>query len=158
MPEPDVNILRRAAIQMRATAAVATPGPWTSLDNGDRLIHEHNDGTDDFTYVVDEPISHGANAAHIAAWHPGVVLAVANWLDATAAKSEELNDLLGVISQPVGDPVWTLRYRWRISTWGSPMPDLTAILADWASLNLVAVALWVMWVEVRRMRRRVGLR
>lgn len=100
------TMLRHAAAHMREIADTATPGPWTSLDNGDRLIHEHDDGSDDFTYVVDEPMSSGANAAHIAAWHPSVALAVADWLDATAAKSEELNDLLGVTTQPVGDPVW----------------------------------------------------
>ena len=101
----NVKILRQAAAQMRATAQKATPGPWTSLDNGDRLIHEHP-GSDDFTYVVDEPMSNGANAAHIAAWHPGVALAVADWLDATAAKSEELNGMLGIITEPANDPIW----------------------------------------------------
>ena len=107
----NVKILRQAAAKMRATAQDAIPGPWTSLENGDRLIHEHNDGSDDFTYVVDEPMSNGANAKHIAAWHPGVALAVADWLDATAVKSKELNDLLGIISEPSGDPIWNAAVR-----------------------------------------------
>jgi hypothetical protein len=82
------DMCRRAAARIRELAEAATPGPWTSLDNGDRLIHEHNDDTDDITYVVDEPMSNAANAAHIAAWSPPAALAVAALLDATVEQIE----------------------------------------------------------------------
>lgn len=106
MPELPAETLRRAAKAMRAHAAAATPGPWTSLNDGDRLIHEHDDGTDDFTYVVDEPMSNAANAAYIASWHPKVAFAVSVWLDAVAAKNLELAGLLGIHSAPAADPEW----------------------------------------------------
>lgn len=83
---------RQAEARIRELAEKATPGPWVSLDNGDRLTHEHNDGTDDFTYVVDEPMSNGANAEHIAAWHPIVALAVADVLANAAVLLDALPD------------------------------------------------------------------
>lgn len=31
--------------------------------------------------------------------------------------------------------------------------DMAEIIRDWASLNLIALALWVAWVEIRILRR-----
>lgn len=74
----------RAAAQTLHTLLAApdlTPGPWLSLDHGDRLLYD-GPGAEDQppVYVVDEPMSNGANAAYIAAMHPGVGLALADWL------------------------------------------------------------------------------
>lgn len=79
-----VITLRRASKLMRERAHAATPGPWVSLDGGDRLIHDPGHDLDPPVYVVDEPMSNAANAEHIAAMHPGVALALAGWLDAEA--------------------------------------------------------------------------
>lgn len=83
------------AEELRAAAAAIhhvldrprlTPGPWQSLDGGDRLVRipipEDASGTD---YVVDEPIENAANAEYIAAMHPGVGAALADWLDVEVA-------------------------------------------------------------------------
>jgi hypothetical protein len=117
----NVKTLRTAAAQMRATASDAYPGPWVSDSNEDcwrlhskpdrnwptaQILKAPKHDTPYAEYWPDEPA-----AAHITAWHPGVALVVADWLDATAAKSEELNDLLGVISEPANDPIWNAAVR-----------------------------------------------
>lgn len=79
----DTELLREAARRIRETADAATPGPWTNLDRGDRLIHLRED--DEFDYVVDEPMSHEGNADHIALWHPGTAHLVADLLESEAA-------------------------------------------------------------------------
>jgi hypothetical protein len=84
----DTDLLRRAAVRLREHANAATPGPWESLDEGDRLVAWKLDPAgqfnDDFDYVVDEPISNPANAAFIALMHPPVALALADLLDKQA--------------------------------------------------------------------------
>jgi hypothetical protein len=84
--------LSKAAAIVRGRAQAATPGGWESLDNGDRLIAWQDD--DSFQYVVDEPISNGANAAHIATWDPDVAVAVADWLEAEARASVDIGATL----------------------------------------------------------------
>lgn len=76
-----VHTLHRAAALIRERAEAATRGPWLSLDDGDRIIRDHDGPVE---YVVDEPMSHAGNAAHIATWHPIIALIVADWLDAIA--------------------------------------------------------------------------
>lgn len=101
MPELAVNTLRRAAVRMRADVQ-------RILDEMDRRPDYWDPALDDtaaYSQGVDGGLG-GPAGTLAASWHPGVALAVAEWLDATAAKSEELNGLLGVITQPVGDPVW----------------------------------------------------
>jgi hypothetical protein len=75
--------LRTAAETLRKLLAnpELTPGPWISLDHGDRLIYD-GPGAEDQppVYVVDEPMSNGANADYIEAVHPGVGAALADWL------------------------------------------------------------------------------
>lgn len=58
--------LTAAAEKLRehATATGITPGPWVSLDGGDRIIRYP--GIDDLDYVIDEPTSNSANAEYIA--------------------------------------------------------------------------------------------
>lgn len=76
------DLLRRAAAMLRETAAPATPGPWVSLDKGDRIIHSAEPF--DYEYVVDEPMSNEHNAAWIALMHPGLAEPLAAWLDFAA--------------------------------------------------------------------------
>ena len=83
------DTLRRAADRLRAlaTADGITPGPWLSMDHGDRLLWD-GPGAEDLPprYVVDEPMSNPANAAFIAAMHPGVGMALADWLKSEATR------------------------------------------------------------------------
>lgn len=97
------DTLRAAAARIREVAQAATPGPWVSLDAGDRIIRDVEapmrsyfvDGvrvTEEAApeYVVDEPlIANPANGEHIALWHPLVAEAVAVWLDEEADSAEE---------------------------------------------------------------------
>jgi len=85
--------LRTAAEKLRklATHPDVTPGPWLCLDGGDRIIHDGPSiefGPAD--YVVDEPVSNSANVELIAAMHPGVGLALADWLDSAAIDAEQI--------------------------------------------------------------------
>jgi hypothetical protein len=56
------------------------------MDRGDRLLWD-GEGAEDQppVYVVDEPMSNGANADYIAVMHPDVGHALANWLETEAA-------------------------------------------------------------------------
>lgn len=80
--------LKQGADKLRTLLADPdlTPGPWLSLDGGDRIIHDGPSiefGRAD--YVIDEPVGNAANAELIAAMHPGVGLALADWLDEQSA-------------------------------------------------------------------------
>ena len=93
------EILRGAAALLRVRAGGATPGPWASLDEGDRLIasragvsaaraRPHHLDTEDLPrgpvnsaeWVFDTPLDHPANAAWVAAVHPGLADPLARWL------------------------------------------------------------------------------
>jgi hypothetical protein len=86
VPAPDAR-LTAAATRLRTLLAnpELTAGPWLSLDHGDRLIR-NQPGDEDRApiYVVNEPISNGANADYIAAVHPGVGTLVAQLLEERA--------------------------------------------------------------------------
>ena len=108
-------LLREAASRMRALAEAATPGPWAVGEQHGRDIADEGwsevvvfsealpdkrsgypGGVLAFTAIPtgDNDTEAQADAAHIAAWHPAVALAVANWLDEVAALIEfgsELN-------------------------------------------------------------------
>jgi hypothetical protein len=76
--------LRQAAAEIRAKAEAATPGPWVGtvygVRTGDRRIDvaawDEHTGTPNMR-----------NRVYIAAMHPGVALAVADWLDRVADHS-----------------------------------------------------------------------
>lgn len=83
--------LRKAAKLMRERAGAATPGPWHAHSSGDvcddwfvtsrdyGLVSTGiNDGPDDSLVLVERD---QRDAAHIASWHPGAALAVADWLE-----------------------------------------------------------------------------
>lgn len=89
------ELLREAASLIRERALVATPGPWSEYVLGSegydvrgpdqllptsripRRVRVARCGYE--AWEVDK-----ANAEHIAAWHPAVALAVADWLEAEA--------------------------------------------------------------------------
>lgn len=81
--------LQAAATHLRALLAdpQLTAGPWLSLDHGDRLLRNHP-GDEDAApiYVVNEPMPNSANAAWIAAMHPGVGEALASVLEQAMEK------------------------------------------------------------------------
>lgn len=79
--------LRVAARVLRALLAdrELTPGPWLSMDRGDRLLWNGEGAEDEApVYVVDEPMSNGANADYIAVMHPDVGHALVELLDTAA--------------------------------------------------------------------------
>ena len=97
-------LLREAASRMRELAQAATPGPWIGHRIG--LMGGR------IGVVVAQPPPHGAfvmvdrdnetrteDAAHVAAWHPAVALAVANWLDVIAQRVNSIASSL-----PSNDP------------------------------------------------------
>lgn len=74
----DVDILRRAAALMRERAGAATPGPWSNRRGPDEQVVRTDTGT---------PLARTSTRAdrrHIASWHPGVAVPVANMLEAVA--------------------------------------------------------------------------
>lgn len=95
--------LRTAAERLRALLAdpELTAGPWLSMDNGDRLLRNQPGDEDQApVYVVNEPMSNGANAAYIAAMHPGVGAALADMLDQWAWLGSQDPDLLNRVGGP----------------------------------------------------------
>jgi hypothetical protein len=99
--ETPAAVLKRAADKLRAlaTADGITPGPWTQSWHGqDHLVHgpgeAWSNSVAEWTYaiVTQEPkVSvqraecNTADAAFIATMHPGVGVALADWLESTAA-------------------------------------------------------------------------
>lgn len=79
--------LRHAAALMRERAEAAQSGAWEVSREDRGLMPEwgiySTDAGHDFALVEDED-----SAAHIASWHPAVALAVADWLEATAARMD----------------------------------------------------------------------
>ena len=92
------DTLREAARLMRQRAEPATPGPWAEPV-----------GSGDHGYVW-SPCGHfqvalvdgneDNNAKHIASWHPGLALAVADWLDDAADTIHEPGFIPGVTAVP----------------------------------------------------------
>ena len=79
--------LRQAARVLRERAEAATPGPWLTHDeDGDPYIAPPATGA---LLITAHPLEVArANAAYIATMHPGVGLALADWLEAQADLSE----------------------------------------------------------------------
>jgi hypothetical protein len=98
MAESPAETLRRAAKRMRERAGTATPGPWRPVAGiwqsetfaaviGPKGVPENAE-----TWLM--ATGHGAasqeaDADHASSWHPGVALAVAEWLDAAAQAWDE---------------------------------------------------------------------
>jgi hypothetical protein len=82
--------LRQTARDIREKANAATPGPWIQdewsvIEEGYESEVAHLDG---HFRVADK------NGPHIAAWHPDVALAAADWLDAVAKRADEIGSTL----------------------------------------------------------------
>ncbi|MFJ3834477.1 hypothetical protein ACIPY6_03050 [Streptomyces sp. NPDC090054] len=73
--------LRAAAEKLRTLAAEASPAPWTA----NRWGNVETAGYEEVAEVWPLRAKPHANADHIAAMHPGVGTALADWLDATAS-------------------------------------------------------------------------
>jgi hypothetical protein len=84
--------LRDAAALMRKRAQAARAGRWAA--DGDEVAAHWSLG-DVEVAVCRGSIDEGneANAEHIASWHPAVALAVADWLEATAAENDSSDAL-----------------------------------------------------------------
>ena len=83
--------LRTAATRLRERANAATPGPW-SADSS--IPYGHRVGSSDETNWVAWTGEHGedgseADARFIAAMHPGVGAALADWLDIAVMYAEK---------------------------------------------------------------------
>lgn len=102
MSETPAETLRRAAKLMRERAEAATPWPWAWEATGDKdsswavgfvqdedgnpLTGEIGQGEGIVIDGVCESIAgNPTDGAHIAAMHPGLALAIAEWLDKVAA-------------------------------------------------------------------------
>lgn len=89
IPTDPAARLQAAATLLRARLAAPqlTEGPWLSLDHGDRLLRNQPGDEDQApVYVVNEPMSNGANADYIAAMHPGTGAAILTVLEQAAAR------------------------------------------------------------------------
>jgi hypothetical protein len=110
--------LREAAKVLRERAETATAGPWAFYemhgrdftDEGWSIIGVRAEaGEVAMTYPVSkERDEHEADAIYIATMHPGVGLALADWLDASADFHEDKPhgyDCLGCQAEEVADAI-----------------------------------------------------
>lgn len=74
--------LRAAADELRTLATAATPGPWTQTGIGEHGWTVGSPTT--FLVETDDSDQGRADADYIAALHPGVGHALADWLDVEA--------------------------------------------------------------------------
>jgi hypothetical protein len=89
-PEAPADTIRRAAKVMRGHAEAATKGPWRAVAGrwGDEtfaaVVAPEGDPANAETWLMATgrgSICQEADAKHAAFWHPGVAVAVADWLD-----------------------------------------------------------------------------
>jgi hypothetical protein len=103
MPELPAVTMRTAAARIRRAVADVRE----DLADNDYWACDNPDVTEAEVYASGVECGLGGEAGDFAGmWTPDAAVSVADWLDATAAKAEELRALLGVWSAPVGDPVW----------------------------------------------------
>jgi hypothetical protein len=92
------EVLREAAALMRERAEAATEGPWsTYVDPHDDPIVVDQYGLGVQSAVTYDVVCYSGqvysrDAEHIASWHPAAALAVADWLEATAAENNSPED------------------------------------------------------------------
>jgi hypothetical protein len=92
--------LRDAAALMRERAEAATASEWFPIQAPGRTVSDDGDWIVDSvpafvcsTHIWDERGK--ADAEHIAAWHPAVALAVADWLESYADRLDVLGHGIG---------------------------------------------------------------
>jgi hypothetical protein len=86
--------IKEAAELLRVRAEAATPGPWVT-DHAEDVVST----TANSNPWVAHPYKHGRtahDATFIATMHPGVALALADWLDVMAAFVQSGNDVPGM--------------------------------------------------------------
>lgn len=80
------EILREAAALMRERAKAAEPGPWESVQGSSGGWWVERPSTATIADIDNDYSGNpGADAEHIASWHPAVALAVADWLTTAGA-------------------------------------------------------------------------
>jgi hypothetical protein len=128
VPVTPASELRTAAAKLRTLLAdrQLTPGPWLSMDRGDRVLWD-GPGAEDLPprYVVDEPMSNGANADWIAAMHPGVGTALADWLEHEAAGHEAVQGVGDVTAELINVQLEQTEYGAQITH--STLPQALAV-------------------------------
>lgn len=85
MADPLPDLLRRAAAEMRRRTEAATQGPW--ITDGQEISVDLGGIEGEWiaeTLDVGEGNRTEGNARHIASWHPGVAVQVADLLDTIA--------------------------------------------------------------------------
>lgn len=106
------ELLREAAAKLRRLAENASPGPWSAEDRptfGAGGVPVSCVWDADDALVVESHIPNDPDVDLIASMHPGVALSAADWLDATAARADEIADatpgspvrVLGIIAANV---------------------------------------------------------
>lgn len=85
----DLDLIRRAANQMRELAKTATPGPWFpgATSSAHTVV-----GAGRNVVTMGQTKASLRNMQHIAKWDPVTALAVADSLDGMAALLEEAGD------------------------------------------------------------------
>ena len=87
------DVLREAAARLRKIGSKVMPGPWESLNDGDRLVAWRNvpgtDFDDDMEYVFDEPLEK-ETAEWVALVNPDLAEPLAAWLEEAADTVDEL--------------------------------------------------------------------
>ncbi|MEU1088908.1 hypothetical protein ABZ401_19095 [Streptomyces sp. NPDC005892] len=108
MPTPTTPAatLRAAAAKLRATCSAAAPGPWTIASvppyTDPLLMSRYEETPDDGEVLIVGSVDvDESEQAHIALMHPGVGLALADWLDAAAvAHDAAVTGAAGVWTDP----------------------------------------------------------
>lgn len=77
--------MREAARLMRERAALVPPPPWHAL------MHDIIAGDDGGNVIASSGLT--VRAQYVASWHPGVALALADWLDVKAVNLEVVGHL-----------------------------------------------------------------
>lgn len=94
-----LETIREAVRRIREDAGAATPGPWVADVRRDGRAWIDLPGIDGHAWGMH---GFGANARHIAGWHPAVALAVADWLNSFLAG--QLDET--AISWRLGSEAW----------------------------------------------------
>jgi hypothetical protein len=98
MPESPAAVLSRAATLLRARAEAATAGPWraVALGCGDVVVEQAAGDhlVADMPACRDHAAARIPDAEYVAAMHPGVALAVADWLVQAEWRGPEGHDFL----------------------------------------------------------------
>lgn len=94
MTETSADTIRRAATLLRERATVARPGPWRTGTHAHRTLYTRatpgQPKTGELSGLMDTP----ADAAHTAALHPGVAIAIADLLEAIATEMDDYGSVI----------------------------------------------------------------